>query len=205
MRDAARLATNDHCKTEIHSFRRMSSFTRPSWFCLIVAGLLVGCATSSQPVEVSYDASSNQKAYETKQIRLDDMRMTEGLERDNRFYVQVSASCMGQDCVPERYTMSFLKEGPQSVRIEGRDVRLTVGTETMTWEDPQSRNVNRTSSIRSGTFARIELTSKQLTTVGSVQSVSGTVGSASFSLSHKARTPIRKLLSRLEKEAGSSE
>jgi len=183
----------------------MSRFARPSCFCLVVASLLVGCATSSEPVEVSYEASSNQKTYETKSIRLDDMRMTKGLERDNRFYVQVSASCMGQDCVPERYIMSFLKKGPQSVQIEGRDVRLTVGTETMTWEDPQSRNVTRTSSIRSGTFARIELTSKQLTTVGSVQSVSGTVGSASFSLSHKARTPIRKLLSRLEKEAGSSE
>jgi hypothetical protein len=153
---------------------------------------------------MSYEASSNQTTYQTKQMRLDDIQMTAGLEQDNRFYVQVSGSCTGQDCVPQTYTMSFIKEGTQTVQIEGRSVRLRVGTETMSWDDPQSRDLSRTSSIRSGTFAKIGLTSKQLTTVGSVQSVSGTVGNTNFSISHDARAPIRKLLSRLGKEADSS-
>lgn len=181
----------------------MKSFTRYG-FCIVVTCLLAGCATSSKPVEVSYDASSNQTTYATKEMRLDGMEMTEGLEQDSRFYVRVFGSCAGQDCAPEIYTMSFIKEGTQSVRLEGRDVRMKVGTETITWEDPQSRDVNRTSSIRSGTFAKIDLTSKQLTTVGSVRNVTGTVGGSSFSIPHETRAPIRKLLSRLGKETGSS-
>ena len=181
----------------------MSILLRFRWICLFVACLLVGCATTSKPLEVSYEASSNQTTYETRQMRLDDIKMTTGLERDNRFYVRISGSCLGQDCVPKKYTMSFIKEGTQSVRIEGRDVRLTVGTETMTWDDPQSRDVTRTSSIRSGTFAKINLTSQQLTTVGSVRSVSGTVGGSSFSIPHDTRAPIRKLLSELGKDPNS--
>lgn len=152
-----------------------------------------------------HDASSNQTTYETRQMRLDGVSMTEGLEKDNRFYVQITGTCTGQDCVPRMYTMNFVKEGMQSVQLEGRGVRLTVGTETMSWTDPQSRAVNRTSTIRSGTFAKVEVSSEQLATIGGVRGVSGSVGGASFSISHETRAPIRKLLSRLEKnESGSS-
>ena len=182
----------------------MESFPRCTWISVILACMLAGCATSSKPVEVSYEGSSNRTTYETKEMRLEGMQVTEGLEQDTRFYVRVSGSCTGRDCAPRTYTMSFIKEGMQSVRIEGRNVRLKVGTETMSWEDPQSRNVNQTSSIRSGTFAQISLTSKQLTTVGSVRSVNGTVGGMSFSIPRETRAPIRKLLSRLGKEESSS-
>lgn len=172
---------------------------------LFLVCLIAGCATSSEPLEVSYEASSNQTTYETKEMRLDGMQVTEGLERDNRFYVKITGSCMGQDCAPRKYTMRFIKEGPQSVTIEGRNVRLNVGTETITWTDPQNRDVNRTATVRSGTFTQIKLTSEQLTTVGSVRNVDGTVGGASFSIPHDTRAPIRKLLARLGREVDSSE
>lgn len=171
--------------------------TKLSCVLLFAAFLLVGCATSSESVVVSYDASSNQTVYKTQKMRLDDLQLTEGLQKENRYYVQVTGACSGQDCVPQKYTLSFMKEGRKAVRIKGRDVRLTVGTETMSWDDPQGRGVERTTTVRSGTFAKVDVTGKQLTTIGSVRSVSGVVGGASFSISRDSRAPIRRLLSKL--------
>jgi len=153
---------------------------------------------------MSYKASSNATVYETKQMRLEGMQITEGLERDNRFYVEVSGTCTGQGCAPKIYSLHFIKEGMQEVEIGERDVQLMVGSETMSWEDPQSREVNRTASIRSGTFVKIDLTPEQLTTIGSVRSVRGTMGGTRFSISYSARSPIRKLVSRLDSTASFS-
>lgn len=118
---------------------------------------------------------------------------------ENRFYMRVVGACAGEDCVPTSYALHFIKEGRQSVQLEGRGVSLTIGTETLSWKDPQNRSVNRASTIRSGTFARVEVTSEQLSTIGGVNKVNGTVGGEGFSIPHKARAPIRRLLMRLEK------
>ncbi|MFB6273650.1 MAG: hypothetical protein ABEL51_12225 [Salinibacter sp.] len=75
----------------------------------------------------------------------------------------------------------------------------------MSWDDPMGRGINQTATIRSGTFVQIALTSKQLVTIGGAKEVSGTVAGGRFSISHDARAPIRRLLSRIEKtEADSS-
>lgn len=198
--------------SESSSFRGYEAVIAPimtasfssAWALLVISGLLVGCATSSEPVQMSYNASSNATVYETKQMRLEGMRMTEGLERDNRFYVEVSGTCTGQGCAPQIYNLRFIKEGMQEIQIDGRDVQLIVGSETMSWEDPQSREVNRTASIRSGTFVKIELTPEQLTTIGSVRSVRGTMGGTRFSIPYSARSPIRTLVARLDSTASSS-
>ena len=182
----------------------MKDSVRAGWLFVVVTLVIVGCGTSSQPVQITHSVSSNQTTYETRQIRLSGIQMTEGLERGNRFYMQVVGTCTGEDCVPRSYALNFIKEGMQPVQLEGRSVSLTIGTETLSWKDPQNRSVNRTSTIRSGTFAKVEITSKQLTTIGGVNEVTGTVGGEGFSLSHEARAPIRKLMARLEKRTDSS-
>ena len=165
---------------------------------LSVAFVIAGCATSSQPVEVKYEKASEQTTYLTDEMRLGGVEATSGLSRDNRYYIQIEASCSGEDCTPAQYTLSFVKEGTQPIKLTGRDVALTVGTETLQWSDPQNRRVSQTSVIRNGTFARVKVSPEQLVTIGSVSEVSGTVGNINFDIPHQNRAPIRELLSRLE-------
>ena len=160
--------------------------------------VLMGCATSSAPVEKKYDETSERTTYTTDEIRLDGVEATSGLSKKNRYYVQVQGVCSGQDCVPARYTLDFVKEGTQPIKLTGRDVTLTVGTETMAWNDPQNRRVTQTSVIRNGTFVTVQVSQKQLVTIGSVSEVTGSVGNISFQMSHGERAPIRTLLSGLD-------
>lgn len=171
---------------------------------LFAALLLVGCAGTSNTVEVSYDRSSGETSYETREMRLDDIEMGSGLQTEGRFYMQVAGTCMGEDCAPSRYILRFIKEGRQAMRVEGRDVTLTVGTETLRWEDAMTRETSQTSTIRSGTFAKVSVTSKQLSTLGGGSTVKGTVCGERFTLPHQTRSPIRTLLSRLEDQASGS-
>lgn len=166
--------------------------------------LLFGCASSSQPVETAYNASANKTTYRTGQMRLSDIEMSTGMQKQNRFYVQVVGQCMGKDCIPSEFTVNFIKQGPQSVTLGGRDVTMTIGSETITWEDPQTRDVNQTTTIRSGVFAKIGVSSGQLSTIGAVSSVSGSVGGADFTIPYDNRAPIRTLLSRLDKQGNTS-
>lgn len=163
-----------------------------------------GCATSSQSVETAYDSSSNKTTYRTGQMRLSDIEMSTGIQKQNRFYVQVVGQCMGKDCIPSEFTVNFIKQGPQSVTLGGRDVSLTIGSETITWEDPQTRDVNQTTKIRSGTFAKIGVSGGQLSTIGAVTSVTGSVGGADFTIPYDNRSPIRALLSQLDKMGDNS-
>lgn len=172
---------------------------------LLTALFVVGCASSSKSVKVSYDEDGRETTYETEEMRLDGLQMSTGLKQtDNRYYVKVVGSCRGKDCVPSQYNLNFIKEGPQPVRIEARDVTLKIGTETMRWEDPQTRNVSQTTTIRSGVFASVEVSSKQLSTIAASSTVNGTVGGERFNLPHPNRSPIRNLLSRLEKDTGTA-
>lgn len=163
-----------------------------------VVGLAVGCATTTKPVEVKYDEASERTTYTTDEMRLSGVDATSGLSKKNRYYVQIEATCSGQDCTPARYSMSFVKEGTQPIELTGRDVALTVGTETLEWGDPQNRRTTQTSVIRNGTFASVQVSQKQLVTIGSVSEVSGSVGNIGFEISHESRAPIRTLLSRLD-------
>lgn len=160
--------------------------------------LLMGCATSSEPIEVEYDEASEQTTYTTDEIRLDGIDVTSGLSKQNRFYVQIEGSCLGEDCIPARYSLSFLKEGTQPIELTSRNVELTVGTETLSWNDPQNRRLTQTSVVRNGSFASVEISQKQLVTIGSVSEVTGSVGDISFQIPHQNRDPIRKLLSQLD-------
>ena len=169
---------------------------------LCTALLLTGCAVSSEPVQVAHDRSSGKTTYETRQMRLEDIQMGSGLGRKSRFYTKVSGTCLGKDCAPSQFTLSFIKEGPKEVTVEGRDVTLTVGSETLRWEDTQTREANRTATIRSGVFARVRLSSKQLSTVGAGSTLRGTACGERFTLPHETRAPIRDLLARLEQTAG---
>jgi hypothetical protein len=146
---------------------------------------------------VSYDSSSGATVYETDQVKLDDVNVTSGLSREVEFYLQVVGRCEGRNCAVSQYALIFGKEGAQPVQLTGRDVTLSIGSETMSWEDPQSRSIDRSSTIRSGTFARVALSSNQLSTLANVSNVTGTVGDVDFSISHEERAPLRALLSRL--------
>ncbi len=165
---------------------------------LLVGLLLVGCAGSSKSVEVAYDRASGQTTYETREMRIEDIQMTSGLQQRNRFYVQILGTCTGDDCVPSQYSMRFIKEGPQAVTVEGRDVTLTIGSETLRWEDAQTRDAGQTATIRSGVFAKVSLSSKQLSTIGGGSSMRGTVCGERFTLPYRTRSPIRSLLTRVE-------
>ena len=173
--------------------------------CWILAGLLVGCATSSEPVAVSYDTASEQTVYETGGMQLGDIDIATGLTRQIEFQVHVVGACQGKDCAPTRYELEFGKRGPQPVQLPGRDVSLQIGSETITWRDPQNREVDRGTQIRSGTFARVDLTPKQLSTLANASDVDGTVGGIRFELSYEEREPLRRLLSRLEKTESEKE
>lgn len=96
--------------------------------------------------------------------------------------------------------MKFIMEGTQTVELGERDVTLSVGTETITWDDPQTREVNQTTTIRSGTFAKVSISSGQLSTIGSVSEVRGTVGTAGFTIPYDNREPVRTLLSEVEQK-----
>lgn len=176
----------------------MASGVRQGLVAFFVVVFFAGCAGTSEPVRVSYNRSSGETTYETEEMRLEDIQITSGIQQKNRFYVQVSGACTGEDCVPSQFFLRFIKEGPQPVTTEGREVTLTVGSETLRWEDPQSRETARTSTIRSGTFTKVDLSSKQLSTIGGGSSVKGTVGGERFSIPYQNRAPIRALLSRLE-------
>jgi len=167
--------------------------------CGILVGLLAGCATSSQPVAVSYDTVSDQTVYETGEMQLGDIDIATGLTKEVEFQVHVVGECRGKDCAPSQYKLEFGKRGTQSVQLPGRDVSLQIGSETITWRDPQNREVDRGTQIRSGTFARVDLTPKQLSTLANASDVDGTVGGIRFELPYEEREPLRRLLSRLEK------
>lgn len=170
-----------------------------TWTLIAFVCLLIGCTTVSEPVTVSYDSSAGATVYETDQMELHGVNLTSGLSRKAEMYMRVVGRCAGEECAPSKYSLIFGREGTEPVQITGRDVRLTIGSETMSWDDPQSRSVERTSTIRSGTFARVELTPQQLSTLASVSSVEGAVGDVGFNLPHEERAPLRTLLSRLSK------
>jgi hypothetical protein len=181
----------------------MASRARQGWAFLVAVLFLVGCTGPSRSVNVT-QKSSGETVYETQEMRLKDIQMTSGLRQQNRYYVQVSGTCTGTDCVPSTYSLSFIKEGPQEVTIVGGEVTLSIGSETLRWEDPQSRETTRRATIRSGVFARVDVSSKQLSTFGASREVSGTVGGEGFRLPYRSRSPVRALLSRLEKVSSAS-
>lgn len=146
--------------------------------------------------------------YETDPMELDDVNLTSGLSRKDGLYIRVVGQCAGEQCAPSDYTIIFGKDGFQPVQLQSRDIALSIGSETMSWEDPQSRSVDQGSTIRSGTFARVDLTAEQLSTLASVSNVRGSVGDVGFSISYEERAPLRALLSRLseaENENGREE
>jgi len=165
---------------------------------------LGGCATTTQPVQVKHDDASGTTTYETARMRLDDVDMTEGLQKQNRFFVQVVGTCSGDGCAPSEYAIHFIKDGPQPVQLGGRDVAMTIGSETITWEDPQTRDASQTTTVRSGIFARIKVSSGQLSTIGGVAQVSGAVGGTNFSIPYEQRRPIRTLLKQIEGDTADS-
>ena len=173
-----------------------SSLQGISWILLL--GLLAGCATTSRPVVVSYDAEAGRTVYETDQMKLGDMDLATGLTKEVEFQVRVVGECRGRDCAPSQYQLAFGKRGTQSIRLPGRDVSLEIGTETITWADPQNRQIGQRTKIRSGTFARVGLTAKQLSTLANASNVDGTVGGVRFELPYEERAPLRTLLSRLK-------
>lgn len=181
----------------------MTSSLRSGWIFFFAVLLLVGCTGPSETVSVT-QRSSGKTTYETQEMRLKDIQMTNGLQQANRYYVQVSGTCTGKDCVPSNYSLAFIKEGPQEVTLSGREITITIGSETLRWEDPQSRETNRTATIRSGVFARVNVSSKQLSTIGASSKMRGSVGGESFTLPYRNRSPVRALLSRLEKAASAS-
>jgi len=185
------------------TFGMMANGVRREGILLFAGLFLVGCAVSSSPVRVT-QKPSGKTTYETREMRLEDIQLTEGLQRENRYYMRISGTCTGEDCVPSSYSLAFIKEGPQSVTLDGREVTLTVGSETLEWEDPQARETNRAATIRSGVFARVDVSSKQLSTIGGSSKMRGSVGGARFTLPHRNRSPIRTLLSRLEKTSSAS-
>jgi hypothetical protein len=81
---------------------------------------------------------------------------------------------------------------------------MTIGSETITWEDPQTRDASQTTTVRSGIFARIKVSSGQLSTIGGVSQVSGAVGGTNFSIPYEQRRPIRKLLEQIEGDTDDS-
>ena len=172
--------------------------------CWILLGLLAGCATTSRPVAVSYDAEADRTVYETDQMQLGDVDLATGLTKQIELEAHVVGECRGRDCAPSQYQLAFGKRGAQPIRLPGRDVSLRIGTETITWTDPQNREVDQRTEIRSGTFARVDLTAKQLSTLANASDVNGTVGGVRFELPYEERAPLRTLLSRLEK-TGSEE
>jgi len=172
--------------------------------CSILLALMAGCATSSQPVAISYEASSDRTVYETEDMELGDVDLATGLTKEIQLLVRVVGECRGKDCAPSQYQLAFGKRGPQPIQLPGRDVSLQVGTETITWSDPQNRRIEQRTEIRSGTFARVDLTAKQLSTLANVSDVDGTVGGVRFELPYEERAPLRSLLSRLE-ETGAEE
>lgn len=174
---------------------------------LVIGALIVslaGCATTSEPVSVIYKPSSDRTTYRTERVRLDAEDVTSGLQQDVQFFVQVVGTCRGNECAPRTYSLKFIKGGTQPIRLGGREIRLEVGTETITWDDPQTRDAGNMSEIRGGTFVTVEVSTKQLATIGSVSEVSGSMGSTSFDLSYDRRAPIRTLISKIEGQLDSS-
>lgn len=182
----------------------MPNVARYGGVVLFLALFLGGCAGTSEMISVE-ENSSGETTYKTQKMRLDDFHLSSGLQKRNRFYIQISGTCAGDDCAPSGYTLSFIKEGPQPVTMEGRGVTLTVGSETLSWEDPQTRGGSvRTSTVRSGVFTSVEVSSKQLSTMGAARTLTGTCGGEQFTLTHQERAPIRALLSRLEQKSSES-
>lgn len=179
----------------------MTNDMRRGCVVLFAMFFLVGCAGSGESVNVSYDRSSGTTKYETSEMRLDDIEMGSGLETEDRFYVQIAGTCTGNDCAPSQYSLRFIKGGQRGVTVEGRDVTLTVGSETLRWRDAMTRETTQTSTIRSGAFAKVSVSSKQLSTIGGASTVKGTVCGERFTLPYRTRAPIRTLLSRLEDQS----
>lgn len=181
---------------------------RSVFVVLPVALLLIlavgGCASASGPVRVSYSESSNEKTYETRLIQLRDIEVQTGLSSPGRYFVQVASTCTGNDCVPSTFTLRFLRKGRQEVRMASQEVSLTVGDETIQWQDrrmtqPGRNAVDNPIRIRSGTICTVQVSGGQLATIGSVRSVSGRLGTSDFVLPYDGRDPIRQLVARLEK------
>ena len=61
--------------------------------CWILLGLLAGCATTSRPVAVSYDAEADRTVYETDQMQLGDADLATGLTKQIELEAHVVGEC----------------------------------------------------------------------------------------------------------------
>jgi len=168
-----------------------------------------GCTSASGPVRISYSDSSDETTYETRLIRLRDIEVQSGLAGSGRFFMQVESSCTGEDCVPSTYTLRFTRKGQEEVRLASQEVSMTVGDETIQWEDPRMTQpggnvLDDPIRIRSGTVCTVQVSGGQLATIGSVQSVNGRLGNSDFNLPYEGRAPIRDLVARLDALEGNA-
>lgn len=163
---------------------------------VLVGALLFACATA-EDVRVNVDAESNETTYETRTMRLSDVRGFSGLTRP-RFDFYVRAQCNAPDCTPEVYDLVFRTDpGAGRIRLEASDVELMAGDERLFWDDPFRQTEGRTFEAR-GTIVAVECTLDELKTLTAGEDVRGSLGGISFRMYSKNMDPIRRLIQRVE-------
>lgn len=163
---------------------------------MCVSVFLLSCATAEE-VRVTVDAEENETTYETRTMRMSDIRGFSGLSRP-RFEFYVEGRCDSMDCAPDVYDLVFRTDpGAGSVRIVASDVELMAGDERLFWDDPFRQTEGRTFETR-GTIVVVECTLDQLKTLTSVDTVNGSVGGVNFRIYGENMGPLRSLIQRVE-------
>lgn len=156
---------------------------------LLVAGAcLIGCASSSQSVETSYNASQNQTTYRTA-FNVPIQSSSGGYASQQRkLNVIARASCTGEQCEATQCSMVFSVPGGEDVYVTDRTLTLDVDGDVMEWEDPAAQDQQQAEQVV-GRLLQIGMERDRLRRIANASSVTGTIGGIEFRLtsSHKER------------------
>lgn len=169
--------------------------------------LLAGCASTSEPAGTSYNSLTDRTTFRTKPMETGMRLQGSGFSNGPRIQYQVSASCKGRACTPEKAALTFLLANNSSpVYFYGRTIVIDAGLERFMWKPLHERKTDESASVVS-VIVRVDMTLEQLEALAHRRRVRGRLGHRPFNLSYEAREPLRVLYEQMQagREARPSE
>lgn len=165
----------------------------------LVGGIISGCA-SGPPVTTNHDTSEGITTYKTRATTLSGLTIGSGYGTGAHVQQRALASCPGEECKPDEVVLAFQVTSSSELRIEDRTVELTADGNTYRSEpNPPEPNETFNDIDRAfGNLASIQLTFDEFRSVATAEEVSGSLGSASFTLSYESRSPFRALVKKVQ-------
>ncbi len=154
---------------------------------------LYGCA-SSEPVQVSYDRSSDTSTYVSARILMGYRDMSGGLASNQRVMWQAVASCSGEACTPEEVALVFYNDSNTDLNLDYRRLQLDFDGTSRDWEGLGRFDERVFYSVPRGEFVRVPLTGADFARMATAKEVTvffGRSGTSMFSVPLERRATFR--------------